>query len=133
MDSPSPRQLFVCTITRLGALYDLKVYLADYAEQALQRFMSPRRRSHMLESRWLPTCLGTPIVCEKDHFKSINGDYEIEAAPARSVYRRILQAAADELEREVVDVEQSGEKGAADSLRKLERWVFREIWDMKNI
>ena len=126
MESLSSRQLFVCTITRLGVLNDLKVYLADNAEQALQRFMSPRRRAHLVA--WaLPTCFGTPIVCEKDYFKSINGDHEIEAAPVRSVYRRILQGVADELEREIVDVEQSGEKGAVDSLRKLERWVFREI------
>ena len=121
------RQFYICTITRDGRLCDLKTYFGDYAEAALQQFMSHRRRA-VLERRGLPTWFGTPTVCSNDRFKCVNEGYEIEASPLKNLLRQMSSiTGSDAIERRIAEMEQGKLEVDPAFIRKLDRALFRII------
>ena len=125
----SSPQFFVCTIVRGGQLCDLKIYLGDYAEQALQKFMSPRRHA-WLTRQGLPTWFGEPTVCRNNCIRSVNEGCEIEASPLKKqldLFTAITDN--DELERKILgkilDMEQGKSELDPAFIRKLGKALFR--------
>ena len=125
MNNNSAHQFYICTITRDGQLCDLKIYLGDYAEAALQKFMA-RRRHALLKRRGLPTWFGTPTVCSNEHFKSVNEGCEIEASPLKDPLRQLSVITGNNaLERSILDMEQGKREVAPAVIRALERGLFQ--------